>query len=374
MRAAPPTTILLVSNTAWNLAHFRRPLIEALAADGHRLVAAAAPDGHEATLDTLGVRFVPLAIDAGSLSPLDDGRLLIRLWRLLRRERPDKVMTFTVKPNIYGSIAARSVGVPAFPTISGIGSSLIAGGPVGLLVAGLFRVALAGAETTIFQNADDRHLFVSRRLVRRERTDLVPGSGIDLDKFRAVPLPDGQPVTFLMIGRMLRDKGVLEYAEAGRLLRERGVDARLKLLGAIGVNNPSALSHADVMRHCVDGSVDYLPPTDDVRSALASAHVVVLPSYREGLPMSLVEAAAMARPLIATDVPGCRDVVRDTENGFLCEPRDSRSLADAMERMLTMDPAARIRMGVSGRDHVERHFSRAAVIETYRKILGRGGG
>lgn len=364
---SPP--VLLVSNTAWNLAHFRRPLIEALVADGRTVIAAAAPDGSEERLTALGVRFVPLAIRAGGLSPLADLSLLLALARLIRRERPADVLTFTVKPNVYGPLAARAAGVPCIPTISGLGSALIGGGLLGALVAGLFRASLAGVPCAVFQNADDRDLFVAKGLVAADRTAIVPGSGVDLARFRPAPLPAGGPFTFLMIGRLLRDKGVVEYAEAARLLRAHGHQVRLRLLGALGVDNPSAVPEADIARYVADGLFEHLPQTDDVRSAIAAAHAVVLPSYREGLPMSLLEASAMARPLVATDVAGCRDVVIDGETGFLCAPHDAAALADAMERMLALDPARRAAMGAAARDRVERHFARDVVVAAYRRIL-----
>ena len=369
MVASESKPILLVSNTAWNLAHFRRPLIEGLVADGHSIVAAAAPDGSEDRLKALGVRFESLAIRAGGLSPLADLSLLMKLARLIHRERPTRILTFTVKPNVYGPLVARSSGVPCIPTISGLGSALIGGGLLGTLVSGLFRAALASVPRAVFQNADDRDLFVTKGLIDRDRTDLVPGSGIDLTRFSPAPAPSSVPFTFLMIGRLLRDKGVVEYADAGRLLRARGHNVRLRLLGALGVDNPSAVPEADIARYVADETLEHLPPIDDVRPAIAAAHAVVLPSYREGVPMSLLEASAMARPLVATDVAGCRDVVADGVTGFLCPPRDSAALADAMERVMALDPAGRDAMGAAARARVERNFSRERVVEAYRRIL-----
>ena len=369
MAAPLPQRILLLSNAAWNLAHFRRPLIEALVAEGHDVIAAAPPDGKEGALEALGARFEPLAIRAGALSPVADLALLVAIARLLRRLRPDKMLTFTVKPNVYAPLAARVLGVPTYPTISGLGSALIAGGPLGLLVGTMFRAALAKVPTAIFQNEDDRALFVGKGLVSGARTTVVPGSGVDLDRFRPAPFPEHGPFTFLMVGRLLRDKGVAEYAEAGRLLRARGHDVRLRLLGAIGVDNPSAVPQSQVARYVADGLFEHLPPTDDVRPHLADAHAVVLPSYREGLPMSLLEASAVARPMVATDVAGCRDVVVDGENGYLCAPRDAVALADSMERLLTLDRFRLAAMGQAARARVEQRFAKSVVVDAYRRIL-----
>jgi len=199
---------------------------------------------------------------------------------------------------------------------------------------------------------------------------LLPGSGVDLDRFQPRPLPAG-PATFLFIGRLLGDKGVRELIEAGRIVRKSRGDVRLQLVGAIDEGNRTAVSRFELDRWINDGLVEYLGETEDVRPFIERATAVILPSYREGLPRSLLEGAAMGRPLIATDVPGCREVVEDGVNGFLCTVRDPYSLAKSMERLLTLSPDERGAMGVAARRMVEQRFSEQLVIDAYLDELGK---
>ncbi|HET9355822.1 MAG TPA: glycosyltransferase family 4 protein, partial [Sphingomicrobium sp.] len=276
---------------------------------------------------------------------------------------------FTIKPNIYGTLAARLTRTRALATVSGLGSAFLAGGPTGRLIDRLYRLSLSGAQAVFFQNEEDRELFLERRLVRREQVRRVPGSGIDLAHFGLSPLPNGSPQRFLFIGRLLWDKGVREFVEAARLVASSGHRAEFHILGECGVDNPSAVTLAEVERWAADGIIRYLGPTDDVRPAIAAADCIVLPSYREGVPRSLLEGAAMGRPLIATDVPGCRDVVEDGDNGFLCAPRSASALADAIRRMLQLEPEEQVAMGRRSREKLEREFAVERVVAAYRSEL-----
>lgn len=362
---------MFVSNCAWNLANFRRPLIEAFVERGDCVVCAAAADGHEALLRGLGADFVDLPVDAGGTSPVADLKLLMAIDRLIRRVRPGAVLTFTIKPNIFGLLAARARGVPAIATISGLGSSFLGGGLTGFVTDRLYRLALAGAQAVMFQNDDDRALFTGRGLVDSGRTRLVAGSGIDLDRFRPAPVEPGGPMRFLLIARLLKDKGLVEYADAARALLDEGLNVQCAVVGPDGGSNPSAVPKSQVERWVRNGTIGYLGATDDVRGAIAAADCVVLPSYREGLPRSLLEGAAMARPLIATDVPGCRAVVEPGVNGLLCAPRSASALALAMRQMAGLDPVVRLAMGAAGRRMVEAQYDQRKVAAAYLAEVGQ---
>jgi len=344
-------------------------LIRALKDAGYEPVVIA-PQDHaaEARMQALGVERIPVRIDRSGANPWADLRLLARYRALLRQLRPAAYLGYTIKPNIYGSLAAASLGIPALPNVSGLGTAFIRGGALQSLVTALYRVGFARAPVVFFQNDEDRQLFVARRIVRGDQARVLAGSGVDLERFApASPPPD--PLTFLLIARLLRDKGVVEFADAARSLRAELPNARFQLLGPIDEGNRTAISRAELDSWVRDGVIEHLGTTDDVRPSIAAASAVVLPSYREGLPRSLLEAGAMARPLIATDVPGCRDVVEDGVNGYLCRARDARSLAQAMRRFADLPPAERLAMGDAGRRKVQERFSEEFVVRAYLDVL-----
>lgn len=361
--------VVIALNTAWNLVNFRAGLIRALVAAGYEVVAVAPPDEYAERLSVLGCRFMPLPMDNQGTHPVRDLLLLWRFLWMMRAERPHVYLGYTVKPNVYGSLAARALGIPVINNIAGLGAVFIKGGWLNQLVKGLYQVALSRSRKVFFQNDDDRQLFVTSRLVPEEVSDLLPGSGIDLAKFSPVPLPAGTPVRFLLIARMLWDKGVGEFVEAARLLKQRGVDAEFCLLGFLDVQNPAAIPRQQMNDWVAEGTVLYLGVSDNVREEIAQADCVVLPSYREGTPRTLLEAAAMARPIVTTDAVGCREVVDDGINGYLCNPKDASDLADKMERIVSLSHAQRKAMGLRGREKVERQFDEEIVIRKYLEAI-----
>ena len=361
--------IIICVNTAWNLVNFRAGLIRALVAQGHEVLAVAPDDSYAPRLAGLGCRFVPLHMENGGTHPGRDAMLLWRFLRLFWRERPDVYLGYTVKPNVYGSLAARLLGISVINNIAGLGAVFIKAGWLVRLVRWLYRVALARSAKVFFQNGDDRQLFVAGGLVRAEVTDLLPGSGIDLTKFALVPLAATNSTSgkfrFLLIARMLLDKGVGEYVAAARLLHQRWPQLECCLLGFLEVQNPATVSRAQMDAWVTQGHVKYLGVSDDVRPEIAAADCIVLPSYREGTPRTLLEAAAMGRPIITTDAVGCREVVDDGQNGYLCKVRDAADLAEKMEQMLKLTLEQRQQMSHYGRLKMEREFDEKIVIQKY---------
>ena len=365
----PKGKVLIALNMAWNLVNFRAGLIRALVQAGYEVVAVAPYDNYASCLSELGCRFVPLPMDNQGTHPGRDALLFWRFLCLFRRERPDVYLGYTVKPNVYGSLAAHLLGIPVINNIGGLGAVFIRDGWLVRVVRWLYRMALARSEKVLFQNDDDRQLFVAAGLVRADVTSLLPGSGIDLTRFTVVPLgaSDGavRKFRFLLIARMLWDKGIGEYVEAARLLRARWPGAECCLLGFVDVQNPAAISRAQMDAWIRQGNVTYLGVSDDVRVEIAAADCIVLPSYREGMPRTLLEAAAMGRPIITTDAVGCREVVDDDRNGFLCQLRDAGDLAEKMERMLSLTHEQRSEMGLRGRKKMEAEFDEQIVIRKY---------
>ena len=362
--------IMFTVNAAWNIWNFRRPLVDSLCADGHRITVLAPPDDSVPKLEGIGCRFRALPMNVKGLNPVDDLKLQRRLKRIFAEERPDAVLSYTIKNNIFGARAALAAGVPFVPNVTGLGTAFLSGGLLQIIAEQLYRRAFGRLQTVFFQNEDDRSLFLDRKLVRAEQARLLPGSGIDLARFAPADMPSArEPAVFLMIARLLRDKGVVEFVEAAKQIKARQPSTRFRILGATGSENRTAIDSATLQAWVAEGVVEYLGTTDDVRPAIAAASCVVLPSYREGAPRTLIEAAAMARPLIATDVPGCRSVVDRDVSGFLCNARSADSLAAAMHRFLALSSNARSAMGHAGRTKMEREFDQVLVVEAYRKAL-----
>lgn len=365
----PGRRIAISINASWNIYNFRAGLIRAFQAAGHEVVALSPPDAWAARLAELGVRHVAVPMDSAGVSPLHDLALLARYRRALKLVRPDIFLGYTAKPNIWGSLAAHSLGIPVVNNVSGLGTAFIREGLLTRIVTMLYRTAFRRSETVFFQNEEDRDLFVGRAILAPAKAALLPGSGIDVERFAPRPRAPGETFAFLMVARLLWDKGVREYAEAAALVRRELPGARFNLLGFLDVANRTAVPRSEVETWAKSGLIDYLGDAEDVRPFLAAADCVVLPSYREGLPRVLLEAAAMAKPLIATDVPGCRHVTQEGVNGFLCAPRDSRSLAGAMLKMLRLPLEDRAAMGAAARTRVENEFDERIVARRYLEAI-----
>lgn len=361
---------MMTVNAAWNIWNFRRSLVAALFDDGHRITVLAPADGSETRLQEIGCRFIPLPMDPGGLNPVRDLGLLRRIHKVFAGERPDAVFGFTIKNNLYGAITAKRLGIPFIPNVTGLGTAFLSGGVLQTVAETLYRAAFRSLPVVFFQNDDDAELFVQRRLVRTDQVRVLPGSGIDLEHFAPAGYPPPeQPPTFLMIARLLRDKGVLEFVEAAKIVRARHPDARFQLVGATNTDNRTAISLAEVRGWGNSHGIEHLGAVSDVRPNIANAHCVVLPSYREGAPRTLIEAAAMARPLIATDVPGCRAVVDPEGSGLLCAPRDANDLAEACLRFLSLPREAQVEMGLASRRKMEREYDQQIVIDAYRDAI-----
>ena len=370
--AAP--LVVVCANLAWNLVNFRAGLIRALLAAGYRVLAVAPPDpAMEARLRALGAEFAPVQMDAAGLAPHRDLATFLAFRRLIARHRPAAWLSWTIKPNIYGALAAGLAGVPALPNVSGLGTAFIRRDLLTVLVKQLYRTGFARAPTVFFQNADDRALFLDNRLVTPAQARLLPGSGIDPKFWAPANHQRPPPRRFLMLARVVADKGVREFVEAARTVKQRWPDAHFRLLGFLDVANRTAIDAATVRGWEAEGVIEYLPPVDDVRGAVAWADFVVLPSYREGLSRVLLEAGALRRPIVTTDVPGCRDVVSEGANGFLCAPQDAASLAAALGRAAETSDADWQRMAAAGRERVIAEFSADRVNARYLAALHRVG-
>jgi glycosyltransferase involved in cell wall biosynthesis len=367
----PLSTVVIVSNTAWNIFNFRSRLIRTLIGHGFRVVAAAPPDNYAPQVAQLGCTFRAMSMDNAGTNPARDLMLFLQLRKLLRSEAASVLLTFTVKPNVYGAMAARSLGVPIICNVTGLGTAFLRRDWVSMTVSALYRFALHGACHSFFQNPDHYNEFIKLGLAPKERASLLPGSGIDTDRFAPQSKPPRNTFRFLLFGRMLLDKGIGEYVDAARKLRSQFPNSEFWLMGFVDVANRSAIPMRDITMWVNEGTITFLPAREDVREVIADCDCIVLPSYTEGMPRSLLEGAAMGKPLIATDVPGCREVVEDGVNGFLARARDTSSLADKMAKMLTISPDERRLMGDKARDKMVRKFDERIVLEQYLDRIRR---
>ncbi len=365
--------IVISVNTAWNIHNFRSGLVKALTRQGYDVMVMAPEDGYSQRLAPLGCRFKRLSMDNNGTSPSRDLALLIKYWRVLQSVRPLAYLGYTIKPNVYGSLAAHGLDIPVINNIAGLGATFIRNTLLTGLVKRLYRLSLRKSRRVFFQNADDRNLFVQQGLARPGVAEVLPGSGINLRHFQPMEtVASGErPFRFLLVSRMLRDKGVEEFAAAAALVRQHLPGVQFQLLGPVDTKNPNSIALARIMEWQKSGLVQYLKETDDVRPYLSQADCIVLPSYREGVPHSLLEAAAMARPIIATDVAGCRDVVDDQDNGLLCKVSNAADLAEKMLHMARLPAERRLRMGAAGRHKAIARFDENIVITKYLSTIGQ---
>lgn len=359
-------TITLSANTSWYLFNFRASTIRALVNAGHRVVCLSPSDDYAQRLHELGAEWRSLPMDNAGSHPLRDLGLLLRLWRHYRQLRPLAAFQFTIKNNMYGTWAARALGIPALNNVSGLGTAFIRQGWVGVVVRTLYRLSQPLAHRVFCQNIEDHALLLQQGLVPADKLVLLPGSGVDLKRFhprlnqvRAA----GEPLRLLYAGRMLADKGLQELIEAVTQINVSGVRCTLSLCGFAGAQNVSAIDETTLQAWAQRPGIFWLGPSDDMPSVYARADVVVLPSYREGMPHSLLEAGAMGLPAITTDVPGCRHIIEHGNNGLLCEVKNSQALQAAIEQMLDMRDEDRTRMGTNARQIVESQFDEQLVVQ-----------
>lgn len=365
--------VVISLNSSWNLVNFRSGLIRALVQAGHEVIAVAPRDEYSDRLPALGCKYLPLAMDAKGKNPVKELMLVLRYIRLFKANRPDIFLGYTIKPNIYGSLAARLCGVKVINNIAGLGISFQSRTLFTRFLERLYRLALSSSARVFFQNEDDMGQFVRLGIVQPKLVDRLPGSGVDLHRFPATPLlprEADRPFRFLVISRMLWSKGIGEFVEAARRLKVQHADVEFCLLGFLDVQNPDAISRATMDEWVAEGVVNYLGSTDKVSDEIAAADCVVLPSfYPEGVPRSLLEAAAIGRPIVTTDTVGCREVVEPGTNGFLCLPRDAVDLADKLDRILSMSQLQLMEMGRASRRLAETKFDEQIVIRRYLEAI-----
>lgn len=363
--------IAIVLNTSWNIYNFRMGLVSSFIQNGHTVYAIAPHDKYSNALTESGCQYVELKMDSRGANPVKDMGLIIELYRIYKKIRPDIILHFTIKPNIYGTIAARLLKIPVINNVCGLGTIFLTNNLTSKIAIFMYKMVFRFPKNIFFQNEDDKKLFIEKKLAKESICHLLPGSGIDLEKFKPTLTSNNKKFTFLLVSRLIHDKGILEYVEAIRQLKEKGVVADFQLLGSKDTKHKRGIPSVVIDDWIKNDLVTYLGATDQVTDYLEKADCVVLPSYREGTPRSLLEAASLGKPIITTDVPGCRQVVLNGKNGLLCQVKSATDLAEKMELMLNMGRLEREQMGISGRKLMEEQFDEQRVIQIYQQQINQ---
>lgn len=364
--------IVIIGPYARSLLSFRGDLMKEMVCLGHKVIAMAPEKGFEADLNTIEIKYYPLPMERASLNPIQDASLFLTLIRLLKNIKPDIVFVYAIKPVIYGSLAASLAGVRnIYSMVTGLGFVFIGNTQKQLLLRKviniLYKLAFRRNKAVFFQNPDDMSAFVSLNLLAKSKTVLVNGSGVDVIRYNYVK-PVIEPLSFLLIARLIWDKGIGEYVEAARQIKKKYPQVVFRLLGPYD-SNPRAIQDKEINRWVDEGIIDYLGETQDVRPYIADSSVYVLPSYREGTPRSVLEAMAMGRPVITTDAPGCRETVKHGVNGFLVPVKDCNKLAEAMEYFI-QSPGAISEMGKKSREIAVNKYDVKKVNQVILQAMG----
>ncbi len=361
--------VAIVLNTSWNIFNFRMGFVKALIAKGYEVHTIAPIDKYTHYLIEAGCIHHKVRMDSRGANPIKDFALIVELWMIYRNIRPDMILHYTVKPNVYGTIAATLLKIPVINNVCGLGTVFLKKNLVSVIAIMLYKLTFRFPKKIFFQNADDLNLFVNRNLVSADSVDLIPGSGIDLQKFQPLTFKRNESFTFLLISRLITDKGILEYIEAVKKLRLLGMDAKFQILGAKDPEHQRGIKEKLIEKWISEGTIEYLGTTDDVRQFIEKADCIVLPSYREGAPRTLLEAASSAKPIVATDVPGCHHVVTDKFNGLLCKIKDADDLAEKMGTMASMSDQQLQELGYNGRKKMENEYNENVVIDKYIQAM-----
>ena len=362
--------IAIVSNLSWNLYNFRLSLMNAMRDEGYEVIAIAPYDQYSQKIIDAGFEFHDIKMNAQGINPLEDFKTTYAFYKLFKKISPDVLCQYTIKPNIYGSFVASFLKIKMINNIAGLGTLFIQDGPVTKIAKILYKVSQYKADRVFFQNRDDFNFFTDKGIVSAQKCDVLPGSGVDTNRFKPMYKAESSKVRFLLIARMIWEKGIGEYVQAAREIKKIYPNVEFCLLGFLDVENPGAITRKEMEEWVEEGVINYLGISDKVDEVIQSADCVVLPSYyREGTPKTLLESGSSAKPIITTDSVGCRDVVDHGINGFICEPRSWEDLKLKIEMFLALSYEERLEMGSNSRIKIKKEFDEKIVIDKYLDVL-----
>lgn len=349
--------VIIIYNAAHHVLLFKKELIETIKKNGFQVIVLASKDNYVEKLKVIVDEFHEIKLDSSGINPFKDLYLIYQLYILIKKIKPYAIFNFTIKPVIYGTLAAKlAKGTPVVNTITGLGTAFLTKGVANKVAKFLYNHTFNNSHLIFFQNPDDQKFFKEINIIRKDNTQLIPGSGVDLEKFKPVIKTKSDNIKILFIGRIIADKGIYELIEAASIIKKKYSNITFTLLGMLGVKNRTSITKNEVDGWVDSGLIEYITFKDDVRNIISDSDLIVLPSYREGTPKTLLEAASMGRPIIATDVPGCREVVIHETNGFLCQVKNPESLANEIKKFIELDYLSKLEMGLKSRELAERKF------------------
>lgn len=372
MKVNEKLKIAIVANTSWYVYNFRKELISELLENGHQVVTVAPVymDEYSQKLIDIGCTHFNVNIDNKGTNPVKDIATFFSFISIYKKAKPDMIFHFTIKPNIYGTLAAKFLNIPCINNISGLGTLFIKEGFATLVAKILYKISQNHPKHIFFQNNEDFEHFLKLGLVKKEKSSVLPGSGVDTARFSPKEKDENNgKFVFLLVARMLKDKGIVEFVQAAEIVRKSNKNCEFRLLGFMDDKNRTAVTHKEMSKWIEQGNIKYLGSTDTVENFIKNADCVVLPSYREGTPRSLLEAASMGKPLITTDTPGCRNVLIENENGYFCKVKDADDLAQKMIKMIEISRDEIQKMGErSRRLIIEKYDVKPVIMEYLKKI------
>jgi len=358
--------IVLVCNTSWGMMMFRSGLMKRLVKEGYEVFVLAPKDNHSKEIEALGCYYIDIPMDNKGSNIFKDMLLIKRLYKHYKKIKPNLVFHYTIKPNVYGTLAAKYANVKSIAVITGLGYTFINHGLTSKIAKFLYKISLKHSQKVWFINHEDRKIFIKKRILSRDLMEILPGEGVDMEKYAPRDKKtDDDKFRFVLIARLLWDKGVGELVKAASIIKEIYPQVEVQLVGFVDSKNPQAISKDQVDYWVEKGWVKYMGSTKDVRDYIAEADCIVLPSYREGISKILLEAASMAKPIIASNVPGCRDIVEHGSSGYLCNVMDAHDLAQKMKKIINISEKERQDMGYIAREHVRHEFDENIVLHKY---------
>ncbi len=363
--------IAIVANSTWNIYNFRLNLIRQFRTKGYRVIVIAPVDEYIHYLnESHFTKHISLQhLSPQSKNPFKELLLLRELYKIYKREKPDLILHYTIKPNIYGSIAARWAKIPCISTVTGLGYTFLNYGFYTRLIKPLYKFAFQSNQKIVFHNNDDQELFTKLNLISQEKSRVIKGSGVNTNFFR--PLKgnvDNRKFIFLFVGRLLYDKGIVEFIQASKQVRQIIKNAECWVVGELNSKNPSNIPKRELLQWVENRYIRYWGATNDIRDFIKKADVMVLPSYREGMPRAVLEAMSMGKPIITTDTAGCRESIAHDKNGYLVPVKDHLALAEAMVKIYSLDQDKLEQMGKESRTKVLKEFDEKIINQRYLEL------